>query len=265
MPSLPVRAIGPLSTSAVTVVRTPLRWIGAAFVAVGVALVAFGGYVFWGSNIAGDQAAAEILQRATEQLNDPAAAQSASAASVPPVASAARGQSVQPSHGQWAVDEESAYAHGDTVAVVSIPSIDVELPVLEGVEADILDQGVLGHYPGTTGPGSVGNFAVAGHRTTHGAPLYDLNKVAVGDSIIVQTPQGWDVFTMARQRIVDPDAVEVVAAVPDDARSTPTQRWMVLTSCHPKLSAAQRIVVYARLDRHLSLDQGPPAELGTAG
>ena len=146
--------------------------------------------------------------------------------------------------------------------MVTIPSIDLELPVLEGVGADVLDQGVLGHYPGTGAPGSVGNFAIAGHRTTHGAPLYDIDQIEVGDPIVVQTAQGWDVYTMQRERIVDPDAVEVIAPVPDDPQATPTQRSMVLTSCYPKLSAAQRIVAYASFDRHVPKGEGAPAEIG---
>lgn len=239
-----------------------------AFVAVGLALVVFGGYVFWGGNAAGDQAAAQILQRASEQLDEPRSADSAPAApsTATPTATSARGQSVHAPEAQQPAPPASEYAHGDVVGVVSIPSIDAELPVLEGVDAEVLDQGVLGHYPGTAGPGSVGNFAVAGHRTTHGAPLYDVDQIEVGDPIVLQTPRGWDVYTTDHRRIVEPDAVEVIAPVPDEPGANATQRRIVLTSCHPKLSAAQRMVVYATFDRHVTRSQGPPAELGpTAG
>ncbi len=277
--------------------RTPrrgaFRGVGFAFLAVGVAIVLFFGYVFWGGNVAGDQAAAQILERASQQLDEQSRQTSSDASSTTPVTSApglssstpsasipsappqlaepseAQAQSVQAPSSQSplvpsasAQASESPYGPGDVVAVVTIPSIDLELPVLEGMGADVLDQGVLGHYPGTGAPGSVGNFAIAGHRTTHGAPLYDIDQIEVGDPIVVQTARGWDVYTMQRERIVDPGAVEVIAPVPDDPQATPTQRWMVLTSCYPKLSAAQRIVAYADFDRHVPKGEGAPAELG---
>lgn len=232
--------------------------------AVGVAIGVLGGYAVWSGNVAGEQASAQILQRATQQLSETRSPTSAPAASSAPAATtgSAQGQSVQASPGQPSAEADSRYARGDLVGVVVVPSIDLELPVLEGIDADVLNQGVLGHYPGTGSPGSVGNFAVAGHRTTHGAPLYNLDEIEPGDAVVVQTPGGWDVYTMERRRIVDPEAVEVIAAVPDRPQATATQRWMVLTSCHPKLSAAQRMVVYARLDRQVPQDQGPPPELG---
>ncbi|MGB3829696.1 MAG: class E sortase [Ornithinimicrobium sp.] len=246
-----------------------LRRVGLAFLSVGIALVLFCGYVFWGSNVAGDHAAAQILERASTQL-DHSDAGEASPVVVPPVRAASAQPSTRQATGAQASsttprspDPQSDLAPGDLVGVVSIPSIDLELPVLEGIDAEVLDQGVLGHYPGTGRPGAVGNFALAGHRTTHGAPLYDIDQIEVGDPIVVQTPRGWDVYTMQRQRIVDPEAVDVLAPVPDDPQAVPTESWMVLTSCHPKLSAAQRMVVYATIDRQVSRDQGPPPELGT--
>ncbi len=216
------------------------------------AIVLFVGYVFWGSNMAGDQAAAQVLQRASSQLDRPQTVGPSPVVSQP-------GQT--PTTESVAEATTSVPAEGDVLGVVSIPSLDVEVPVLEGMDADVLDQGVLGHYPGTASPGSVGNFAIAGHRTTHGAPLYDIDRITVGDPVVVQTAEGWDVYTMQRRRIVDPEAVEVIAAVPDRPGLVPTQRWMVLTSCHPKVSAAQRMIVYASFDRHVSRDQGPPKEL----
>lgn len=237
--------------------RVLIRGLGAALISVGLALGIFCGYMFWGTNLAGDQASAQILELASEEFDESALIDEPSVA-VPDLDSL----TVASSGGLAAPSVEPLPDHGDLLAVVSIPSIDVEVPVLEGTDAEVLDQGVLGHYPGTASAGTVGNFALAGHRTTHGAPLYDIDEIVAGDAIVVQTRQGWDVYTMQRRRIVDPDAVEVIAPVPDDPGADPTSSWMVLTSCHPKVSAAKRIIAYASLDRHVPKDQGPPAELG---
>lgn len=263
-----------------------VRLLGISFLSVGVAIVVLCGYVFWGSNVAGDQAAAQILERASQQMEQPEAREPAQAlASSNQTSSAPAPSSATPEAQGSTIESPSARAEastprspkattprpptaesdltpGDILGVVSIPSIDLRLPVLEGIDGGVLDQGVLGHYPGTGIPGSIGNFAIAGHRTTHGAPLYDIDQIAVGDPIVVQTPQGWDVYVMDRQRIVDPAAVEVLAPVPDDPQASPTEASMVLTSCHPKLSAEKRMVVYASLDRHVPKDRGPPEELG---
>ncbi len=227
----------------------PVHTLGYLLVSAGLALVVFSGYMLWGSNVVGDRASAQILELASETLEQsPAAAPASPDASLTAPAQASVGQAAPP-------------ANGDLIGVVTIPSIEVEVPVLEGMDASVLDQGVLGHYPGTAAPGQVGNFAVAGHRTTHGAPMHDIDRIAVGDPITVETSRGWDVYTMQRHRIVTPDAVEVIAPVPDDPSATASAAWMVLTSCHPKLSAAKRIIAYAVLDRHVPRASGPPAEL----
>jgi len=257
--------------------------LGYLLVSAGLALAVFSGYMLWGSNVVGDRASAQILQLALETLEQsPAAAPAPRDAlsqtpsvlldpSIPEVdtdtrpAASLTAASRAPAAGaavQAPATQAAPLEQGDLIGIVTIPSIDVEVPVLEGMGASVLDQGVLGHYPGTAAPGQVGNFAVAGHRTTHGAPMYDIDRIAVGDPITVETSRGWDVYTMQRHRIVTPDAVEVIAPVPDDPGATPSAAWMVLTSCHPKLSAAQRIIAYAVLDRHVPRSSGPPVELG---
>lgn len=253
-----------------------VRTLGCLLVSAGLALAAFSAYMLAGSNVAGDRASAQILELASETLQQsPAATTAPPSAALPTPAASMKPPLPMPREDRdggaaggvttavpAAVGQAVALAHGDLIGVVAIPSIDVEVPVLEGMDAPVLDQGVLGHYPGAADPGQVGNFAVAGHRTTHGAPLYDIDRIAVGDPIVVETSQGWDVYTMQRQRVVKPDAVEVLAAVPDHPEATPSAAWMVLTSCHPKLSAAKRIVAYALLDRHVPRASGPPAEVG---
>lgn len=175
----------------------------------------------------------------------------------------AQGQFAQ---GPIAADAEvPAYEPGQGFALVHLPTIDAEIPVLEGIELAILDLGVLGHYPGTAMPGQVGNFAVAGHRTTWGRPLHDLGEMRAGDPVVVEMAEGWFVYTFERQRVVWPDQTEVIAPVPDEQGAQPAEAWMVLTACHPKYSAEQRLIGYASYDRFVARDEGLPTELGGQG
>lgn len=154
------------------------------------------------------------------------------------------------------------YRQGDGVAIVHLPTLDQVVAVQEGIELEILNRGVLGHYPHSALPGEIGNFAVAGHRTTYGAPMWDLDALQPGDPVVVETTEGWSVYLMQRHRVVLPHQVEVVAAVPDQPGVEPTEAWMVLTACHPRFSAEQRLIGYALLDRTVPRADGPPPELG---
>ncbi|ANS80012.1 Membrane protein [Serinicoccus hydrothermalis] len=90
----------------------------------------------------------------------------------------------------------------------------------------ILNLGVLGHYPSSDLPGEVGNFAVAGHRTTYGAPLWAIGEMALGDPIVVETAQGWNVCRLDRTEIIAPTQTEVIADVPGDpVRSRRRRGW----------------------------------------
>lgn len=153
---------------------------------------------------------------------------------------------------------------GKAFAIIRIPRFGATnaRPVLEGTSADILDKG-YGHYVGTAEPGAVGNFAVAGHRTTYGRPLHDIDKLRDGDRIVVETKRTYFVYAVQRHVIVTPDHVEVVAAVPQHPGQTPTVRYMTMTSCHPKYSASQRYVVFATLKATYARAAGLPASVMT--
>lgn len=123
------------------------------------------------------------------------------------------------------------------------PVHDEPLFVVEGVRLDDLRRGP-GHYPETAAPGEPGNFAVAGHRTTYGQPFYDLDALEPGDEIhVVDRQRREHVYEVVEQRIVAPGDVWVVG---DDPLGTgrPT---LTLTTCHPRFSAAQRLIVFAEL------------------
>ena len=131
------------------------------------------------------------------------------------------------------------FADGDPVARLEIPRIGVDQIVVAGVGVDQLRQGP-GHYRETPLPGEHGNTAIAGHRTTYGAPFGNLDQLAPGDEIVTTTYAGRFVYRVTATTIVTPLDVGVIAPTPDDR--------LTLTSCHPKYSARERIIVSAALD-----------------
>jgi len=121
---------------------------------------------------------------------------------------------------------------------IRIDRIGVDAVVVQGTAADDLRKGP-GHYPETTFPGLSGTVAIAGHRTTYGAPFREIDQLRGGDEIVVEMPYGRFVYAVEKQQIVKPDAVWVTRDVGYDR--------LVLSACHPLYSAAERIVVFARL------------------
>lgn len=149
---------------------------------------------------------------------------------------------------------------GEAFAIMRIPRFGANYarPVLQGTDHDTLGKGV-GHYAGTAMPGSVGNFATAGHRTTYGKPYSDIDKLKNGDFIVIETKTSYMVYAVQRRVIVTPDHVEVIAPVPQHPGATPTEAWMTMTACHPKFSAEQRYVVFSKLMRIFTRAGGLPA------
>ena len=129
-------------------------------------------------------------------------------------------------------------AEGEATAIIEIPRIGLERVVVEGVAVADLKKGP-GHYPETPLPGQEGNAAIAGHRTTYGAPFNRINELEKGDEILVQTLQGKFRYLVTEQLIVSPSQVEVLEDKGDNR--------LTLTACHPKYSARQRIVVVGEL------------------
>jgi sortase A len=149
---------------------------------------------------------------------------------------------------------------GKAFAIVRIPRFGAgnARPALAGTGEDTLTKGI-GHYSGTAMPGQVGNFAVAGHRTTYGRPFHNIDLLKKGDFIVVETQGSYIVYAVDRHVIVDPNQVEVIAPVPEHPGLQPTQAWMTMTSCHPKFSARQRYVVFAKLLKSFPRARGLPA------
>jgi sortase A len=121
-----------------------------------------------------------------------------------------------------------------------IPRIGLSSFVVEGTNVGDLRRGP-GHYPGTPLPGQRGTVAIAGHRTTYGAPFRHIDKLRPGDRILLDMTYGRFVYSVQSSRIVPPTALWVKAP-------KPYQR-LVLSACHQLYSAAKRIVVFARVVR----------------
>jgi sortase A len=120
---------------------------------------------------------------------------------------------------------------------------DEVLYVVEGVSLDRLRAGP-GHYPESDVPGGPGNLAIAGHRTTYGAPFWALDELQEGDTIHVMDRQGTEwVYAYREQRIVSPTDTWVVG---DDPLETGGP-LITLTTCHPRFSAAQRLIAWGEL------------------
>ena len=131
---------------------------------------------------------------------------------------------------------------GDAIGEIVLPSLDKRYFVVEGTDTVNLRKGP-GHYPETPLPGEKGTVAIAGHRTTYGAPFRDLDEMKRGQRIIMSMPYGRFVYRVQKQQIVDDSALWITRSV--------GYNRLVLSACHPLYSAAQRLVIFARLVRRL--------------
>lgn len=139
-------------------------------------------------------------------------------------------------------------------AVLRIPRIGIRVPVGEGVsKGAVLNQGYAGHYPRTARPGQAGNFALAGHRNTHGEPFRYINRLRRGDEIEVRTADARYTYvvdkTLARTSARDSG---VIRSVPrSDVRKGYGYRdagyYITLTTCTPEYTSKYRLVVWGKL------------------
>ncbi len=227
---------------------------GRTLIAFGLLVLGFAAFQLWGTN----------LQEARSQnaLEDELATRRAAIAAIAPdlgstttTAPAVEGESTTTAAPTTLAPEVLAELGdelipelGEAMGNIQIPSIGVDKGFVFGTRRGDLRLGP-GLYPTTPFPGQAGNTAIAGHRTTYGAPFGDLDLVEPGDQIVVETLYGTFYYEVLPQIdadgnesghfIVDDSAVEVVDDQGDNR--------LTLTACHPKYSAAQRIIVSAKL------------------
>jgi sortase A len=140
--------------------------------------------------------------------------------------------------------EQRQLQAGDAIGRIAIPRLGVSFQVVQGTDSTSLEKGP-GHYPDTSLPGLGETAAVAGHRTTYLAPFRHLDALRPGNRIVVTMPYGRFTYVVQYRRIVAPTALWVTRDVGYDR--------LVLSACNPLFSAAQRIIVFARLRRAVAL------------
>jgi len=190
--------------------------------------VAFVPFQLWGTALYQHRAQSDLRNQLLGELRAPLTASPpgvTGAGSVPPGVAARLGTPT------------AAPAVGNPVAQLTIPAIGVSQVVVEGVGTAQLREGP-GHYPGTPLPGQPGNSSIAGHRTTYGAPFSHLDALRPGDFVYFRTLQGLFRYSVLRSLVVSPSDVAVL----DQA---PSMSTVTLTTCNPRYSAAQRLVVVA--------------------
>jgi len=217
-------------------IRRAVGGVGRALIATGVLVLLFVAYQLWGTGLTEARYQRELTDQFEQALRTPpttaAPLATTTPASAPDTAVAATTVPTTLPAAPPPTPE------GDAVAILRIPGIGLEKAVVEGVSLPALKRGP-GHYPGTPLPGQPGNAAVAGHRTTYGAPFSRLDELQAGDPILVTTRQGRFRYEVASKKVVKPSETTVLDGTGDDR--------LTLTTCEPRYSAARRLVVVAAL------------------
>lgn len=186
-----------------------LRITGNIFLAAGFVLLAYVVWLLWGTGIYTSRAQGELRETITTRIQDPRSGELSRTRVLP----------------------------GDALALLKIPKIDMDLVVIEGTDIRDLKKGP-GHYKDTAYPWEdEGKVAIAGHRTTYGAPFWSLDKLRRGDQITLATEFGEFDYQVTRTREVVPTETTILQQTKD-----PT---LVLTTCTPRFSAARRLIVFA--------------------
>jgi len=255
--------------------RTIVRTVGEVLITLGMVVLLFVVYEVYITDLlsAGKQ------REATAQLDD-------------------RWHDEEPAAGPERSDHFEGLGEGDGFAKMFIPAFgaDFEFTIVEGTTAQSLEVGP-GHYPDTAYPGQPGNFSVAGHRVGKGAPFNDINLIQSCDAIVVETQYSWFTYRMVPlaeekagwadgkgkdprcrgvgplggpyaelvgQEIVLPTNGGVIAPVPHQpgvtASSGEMASLMTLTTCHPRFSDKERLIVHAVLTEQLQKDPSKPDE-----
>lgn len=156
-------------------------------------------------------------------------------------------------------------AAGDRFATMLVPRFGAtfERAIAGGIDPktvlNIRSAGI-GHYSQTDDLGEIGNFAVAGHRTTYGAPFGNIGELRVGDRLYIETNAGWYVYRFRNLEYVWPNNTSVLKRVPESSAKA-KGRILTLTSCHPKMSSAERVIAYSVFETFVPRERGAPAEV----
>ncbi|MFE2635066.1 class E sortase [Streptomyces scopuliridis] len=212
------------------------RAVGELFITFGVLMLLFVTYQLWWTNVR----AGQFAGKETNKIQD-----------------------------SWTKDRQpGTFEPGQGFAIMHIPRLDVVVPIAEGIsKSKVLDHGMVGHYAEgrlkTAMPADKqGNFAVAGHRNTHGEPFRYINQLKPGDEIIVETRDAYYTYDMTRLLPqTSPSNVSVIGPVPPGSGFTEPGRYITLTTCTPEFTSTYRMIVWGKMVDERPRSKGKPDAL----
>ncbi|MFF4848241.1 class E sortase [Streptomyces sp. NPDC001194] len=179
-------------------------------------------------------------------------------------------QNWERSPGGAAAPQVAAFEPGEGFAILHIPKLDVKVPVAEGVsKPKVLDKGMVGHYADGALKSAMpadkqGNFALAGHRNTHGEPFRFINRLVPGDPVVVETRDAYYTYEITSSLAQTPPTnVSVIKPVPVGSGFTAPGRYITLTTCTPEFTSTYRMIVWGRMTDERPRSQGAPPALAT--
>lgn len=251
------RSPGELALNSADGVRLALRGTGQILITAGLVILLFVVYELWVTNIFSHAAQVKVhneLEKEWAQGKDPLA----------PSPSPGSGKLSLPGVTQTTIPT------GTGIANIYIPRLgtDYHFTIVEGTNDADLAKGP-GHYVNSALPGQVGDFAVAGHRVGKGEPFLNLDHLRPGDPVVIETKSEWYVYRVKGntssgdlsdrgsddipgREVVSPSDVAVIAPVPDHPGMTPTERLMTMTTCDPKFTATDRMIIHLSLAREVA-------------
>ncbi|WP_308113875.1 class E sortase [Arthrobacter sp. ISL-30] len=237
-------------SGAAQVFHKVIQVLGELLITAGVILLLFVAWQLWWTNVEADARQNQVIKEFADDFVAPLEPSPA-----PPVAAEPQDYGPAP--------VASAPGHGGTIGIIYIPRFgpDYTRPLIQGTTPDIIDSLGLGHYTQTAMPGAAGNFAVAGHRQTHGAVLDNIHLLVPGDRIYIQTKDGYYTYVFRNNQIVLPSRTDVLLPVPTQPGAAPSESYLTMTSCNPRFGAQERIIAYSLLERWQPLSAGPPSEI----
>ncbi|WP_407699007.1 class E sortase [Streptomyces katsurahamanus] len=212
------------------------RALGELFITFGVLMLLFVTYQLWWTNVR----AGQEVDRETDKIQE-----------------------------AWAKGREpGTFEPGQGFAIMHIPKLDVVVPVAASIDKEkVLDRGMVGHYSEgklkTALPSDKpGNFAVAGHRNTHGEPFRYINRLKPGDPIVVETHNAYYTYEMASiLPQTSPSNVQVIGPVPPGSGFTGPGRYITLTTCTPEFTSTYRMIVWGKMVEERPRSKGRPDAL----
>lgn len=236
-----------------------LGFLGELFITLGILLMLYVAWELWWTNIDSANAQKEATQGLVQELGDVVIPEESKDSSQ---GSSENEKEEKPK--DYGPAPVTKITPGSTFGIMYFPRFGnggSHHPVTSGVDDYVIDNLGIGHYPTTTQPGELGNFAVAAHRQTHGQVFWDIDKLQKGDKIYLQTAEGYYTYTWYKTEVVAPSNGEVLLPVPHQWGVEPTKSILTMTTCHPKYTTQQRMIAYSELTDWQPLDAGPPKEI----